>query len=412
MIINPFEFNDNLINLFHINNKLPALIIFNIIGILFLSYGLYRQYNVCQSNFNLFIIFIGIFNILLGCSLFLMRIFNFFIYSLFLVTIVYITILFLLMKSYVIQEHFGQGSCMNNTGYSIDGKSCIVDGINIDIKTAKEIPGTCIKNGNMGYRLPDFSNECITDTQLTNKNSNGTDGDNGNSKNGDGEKKQNNIRLTYEEKMRKWTAKQVKLNKKRDMEKNKREYLESVLKTKNTELYNKYKEFGGCFSRDMNQFDTYCNQTCNRLKEDRGSLVCEVGDNELIKPSKRGYETVKELPIYEDNSNFFLKSNVKRCNDYRINDNKLVEVENNKYHVDKCKQVPTNAFIDNKKIVRTDCFQNWTDYNDTNTDTEEAESRCNLYGQTLDRIEMCLPIYKNGEMLYGVQKRGICKQLK
>ena len=406
MIINPFEFNDNLINLFHINNKLQALIIFNIIGISFLSCGSYRQYYVCQCNFNIFLIFIGIFNILLGSSLFLMRIFNFFIYSLFLVTIVYITILFLLMKPYVMKEHFGQGACMNNEGYSIDGKICIVDGKNIDMKTQREIPGACLKNGIMGYKLPSISNECITDDNVNNNLNNNPD----NTQNDNNKRKHdlnNNTGLNYEEKHKRWIAKQVKLNELNEKKKNQKENLESVLKKKNIELYNKYKEFGGCFSRNMNQFDTYCNDTCNLVKQDRGLLVCEDDEHKLIKPYKGGYKIIKELPITEDNSHYFLssKANIKRCNDYRINDNKVVRVKNNKYHVKKCKQIPTNAFIDEKEVVRTDCFQSWNNYND------EAESRCNLYGQTLEHIETCLPVYKNGKTLYGNQKRGICKSL-
>lgn len=224
MIINPFEFNDNLINLFHINNKIPALIIFNTIGILFLSFGSYRQYYVCQCNFNLFIIFIGIFNILLGSSLFLMRIFNFFIYTLFLVTVVYITILFLLLKPYVMRENFtlSPGACMNNTGYTSYGRNCIVDGKNIDIETQQEIPGACFKDGKLGVRIPSISNECNIDTDFNNLDHglNGDNGNGGNSVSGNGVNGVNgngvndNRGLDYDEKHKRWIANQLKLKEK------------------------------------------------------------------------------------------------------------------------------------------------------------------------------------------------------
>lgn len=139
---------------------------------------------------------------------------------------------------------------------------------------------------------------------------------------------------------------------------------------------------------------------------DRGLLVCEDNEHKFVKESKGGYEIIEQLPITEDNSYYFKSSHTQRCDNYRINNKKLKLVANDEYHVEKCKQVPTHAFIDNKGIIRTDCFQSSDD-----NYIDEAENRCKLYGHTLEHTEMCLPVYKNGEALYGNQTRGVCKSL-
>lgn len=341
MVINPFEFNENLMNLFYIDNKLKALIIFNIIGISFLSYGLYRQCYICKSNFNLFIIFIGIFNILLGCSLFLMRIFNFFIYTIFLVTIVYVTILVLLIKPYIIKEHF--------------------------------------------ETLP-IQNESNRQKRL-------------------------NRNLSYEEKKRRWLKKQLNKNKINKLDK--RKNLINELKRKSKELNDKYIEYGGCHSYNVNSFNNYCNEKCNLPKNERGNIKCEDSNNTLIEyiNNTSGYKKFNKISL-DDEVDYYYLSNMDnieddRCNEFRINNQKIVKVKNDKYHVNKCKKIPTKSHIDDKDNIKTDCFQCLDEVD--NDCLNKAEDRCKKFGRKLKNTESCYPVYKDEKPTYGNLTRGVCE---
>lgn len=69
----------NLINLFHKKNKLLAFFLLTTEGIIYLIYGYLKKDTKCKNLRN-FIIFMGVYNILLGISLVLMRLTNFLTY--------------------------------------------------------------------------------------------------------------------------------------------------------------------------------------------------------------------------------------------------------------------------------------------------------------------------------------------
>ena len=91
--------DENVINLFHKKNKELALFLLTTEGIIYLVYGYLKRETKCKNLRN-FIIFMGLYNILLGISLVLMRLTNFLTYlilffltmTLIIVTIVIISI--------------------------------------------------------------------------------------------------------------------------------------------------------------------------------------------------------------------------------------------------------------------------------------------------------------------------------
>lgn len=80
-IINTNKINSNIFNLFHRQNSLIALLLFSCEGIFYLLTAYFRRDKKC-NNLRDILIFMGIYNILLGISLYLMRITNFFTYLL------------------------------------------------------------------------------------------------------------------------------------------------------------------------------------------------------------------------------------------------------------------------------------------------------------------------------------------
>jgi len=85
----------NKFNLFNEKNKLVAMCVFSIEGIFYLFLSYFKRNTKC-INLRDFLIFIGLYNILLGISLFLMRITKFLIYLLafyMIMSIVIITII-------------------------------------------------------------------------------------------------------------------------------------------------------------------------------------------------------------------------------------------------------------------------------------------------------------------------------
>jgi hypothetical protein len=89
--------NANMFNLFNEKNKLLAMIIFTIEGIVYLSISYYRKDTKCV-NLRDFLIFMGLYNILLGISLFLMRITKFLIYLLIFYMIMSIIIITIIIQ--------------------------------------------------------------------------------------------------------------------------------------------------------------------------------------------------------------------------------------------------------------------------------------------------------------------------
>ena len=82
IIIYKYLTNDkNLINIFHPKNKFIALCLLNLEGVFLLIYSYIKRNTHCKSLIEL-LIFSGIYNILLGISLFMMRITNFYNYLL------------------------------------------------------------------------------------------------------------------------------------------------------------------------------------------------------------------------------------------------------------------------------------------------------------------------------------------
>ena len=89
--------NANMFNLFNEKNKLLAMLIFTIEGIAYLSVSYYKKDTKCV-NLRDFLIFMGLYNILLGISLFLMRITKFLIYLLIFYMIMSIVIITIIMQ--------------------------------------------------------------------------------------------------------------------------------------------------------------------------------------------------------------------------------------------------------------------------------------------------------------------------
>lgn len=73
--------NINQFNLFNEKNKSLAMILFSMEGIFYLLTSYFKRNTKC-TNLRDFLIFMGLYNILLGISLFLMRITKFLIYLL------------------------------------------------------------------------------------------------------------------------------------------------------------------------------------------------------------------------------------------------------------------------------------------------------------------------------------------
>ena len=97
-IINTDEINKNVFNLFHKKNSFIALLLFLCEGIFYLLTAYFRRDTKC-NNLRDILIFMGIYNILLGFSLYLMRITNFFTYLLIFYMIMSIIIMTIILKN-------------------------------------------------------------------------------------------------------------------------------------------------------------------------------------------------------------------------------------------------------------------------------------------------------------------------
>ena len=98
MFYNKFTQNPNVINLFNKKNSLLALLIFSIEGLIYLLISYFKRNTKC-NNLRDFLIFVGLYNILLGISLFLMRITNFLVYLLIFYMIMSIVIVTIIIVS-------------------------------------------------------------------------------------------------------------------------------------------------------------------------------------------------------------------------------------------------------------------------------------------------------------------------
>ena len=98
MLYNKVTQNPNFINLFNEKNSLLALLIFSIEGLGYLLISYLRRNTKC-NNLRDFLIFVGLYNILLGISLFLMRITNFLVYLLIFYMIMSIVIVTIIIIS-------------------------------------------------------------------------------------------------------------------------------------------------------------------------------------------------------------------------------------------------------------------------------------------------------------------------
>jgi hypothetical protein len=98
MLYNKVTQNPNVINLFNEKNSLLALLIFSIEGFGYLLISYLRRNTKC-NNLRDFLIFVGLYNILLGISLFLMRITNFLVYLLIFYMIMSIVIVTIIIVS-------------------------------------------------------------------------------------------------------------------------------------------------------------------------------------------------------------------------------------------------------------------------------------------------------------------------
>lgn len=94
------DLNTNLLNLFHKDNSLYALIIFCLEGLFYLLFAYFKWDTKCFYKRDL-ILFAGIYNILLGISLFMMRLVSFITYLLiFYLIMALIIITFVIIKEY------------------------------------------------------------------------------------------------------------------------------------------------------------------------------------------------------------------------------------------------------------------------------------------------------------------------
>ena len=115
----------------------------------------------------------------------------------FVLVFIFMIIITLLIMSYIlnnkIKEHYGIGNCEvgGMFGYSLDGKTCIINNQSMNIQSNKNKNknknkdygvGSCLTNDNkFGYRLPFYKNKCIPSGDITNKiNNNKVDGKNQN----------------------------------------------------------------------------------------------------------------------------------------------------------------------------------------------------------------------------------------
>ena len=89
--------NVNIFNLFNEKNKLLAMTLFSIEGLFYLLISYFKRNTKC-INLRDFLIFIGLYNILLGISLFLMRITKFLIYLLIFYMIMSIVIITIVIQ--------------------------------------------------------------------------------------------------------------------------------------------------------------------------------------------------------------------------------------------------------------------------------------------------------------------------
>jgi hypothetical protein len=96
-VVNADKIDSNVFNLFHKQNAFYALLLFSIEGIFYLLTAYFRKNTKC-TNLKDILIFMGIYNILLGISLYLMRITNFFTYLLIFYMIMSIIIITIIIK--------------------------------------------------------------------------------------------------------------------------------------------------------------------------------------------------------------------------------------------------------------------------------------------------------------------------
>ena len=97
-IINTNEIDKNVFNLFHKKNSFMALLLFLCEGIFYLLTAYFRRNTKC-NNLRDILIFMGIYNILLGISLYLMRVTNFFTYLL-----IFYMIMSIIIMTIILQE--------------------------------------------------------------------------------------------------------------------------------------------------------------------------------------------------------------------------------------------------------------------------------------------------------------------
>ena len=96
-LISVNKIDSNVFNLFHKQNSFLALLLFSFEGIFYLFIAHFRKNTRC-TNLRDILIFMGIYNILLGISLYLMRITSFFTYLLIFYMIMSIIIITIIIK--------------------------------------------------------------------------------------------------------------------------------------------------------------------------------------------------------------------------------------------------------------------------------------------------------------------------